>query len=295
MNHLFVSTTFLGRVPSKIEETLGLIQDLDINGIELGSTHQYDKDFLKKLQKTNFKRKLVHNYCPPAKRDLILNIASPEESIRKASVEHVKNCLQFAGKISAELYTLHPGFLADALGTQVTSENYDFQFQSSFNDYETVFQCMTRSLEEILSYASKISVSVALETEGSIKKSEYLLLQRPEEFIRIKEIFGKDLYFNFNLAHSALAGKCFSFDPMDILEILGNQIKAVEISHCNLENDQHLPLQSDSFVFSYLNRLPKVPWILEFRDSSLQELMESIQLIRSHFRDSTQLSCSRGH
>ena len=79
---LFVSTTFLedGR---PLFEALSLCKRLDIEGVELGSNHCFEKDY-SYIQNYEF-RLLTHNYFPIPEDDFVVNIASKNEDIRQRS------------------------------------------------------------------------------------------------------------------------------------------------------------------------------------------------------------------
>ena len=283
---VYVSTTFHGVHSTPIQTVLELLKTLEIDGVELGSTHVYQEDFLQVVLNSGIKNFLVHNYCPPAKNDLVINIASDDDVIRKASVDHIKKCLTFSKEVNSKLYTFHPGFLSDPLGVSSQTQksnslNYDFSFGKATSSYGKAIDRMNRSLEEIVDDALLKGVNIAIETEGSYRKSDILLMQKPEEYMALLKRFGSDIGFNVNLAHTSLAGKVFGFSFKDFLGVIKKQVKAVEVSHCDLIDDQHLPLQEKSYVFPLLKTLPcEVPFILEFRNATIDDLRKSIRLIR---------------
>ena len=119
----FVSTTFI-KDNNSVFKALNLLSKKKIYNIELGSNHVWEKklDF-KNYDRFNF---CVHNYFPVPKKNLVLNLASQSNEIRKKSVSQIKKSILFSKKISANLYTFHPGFLTDPKGANKTKKNYDF-------------------------------------------------------------------------------------------------------------------------------------------------------------------------
>lgn len=279
---VYVSTTFHKVGQTKIEEVLALLKQTSQYGIELGSTHVYDPEFTQKVKNSGHQNYIVHNYCPPAPKDLILNIASPDEGIRNGSIQHIEKCLGFAADVGATLYTFHPGFLSDALSTGNNGKNYDFEFSDERTQYKQAIDLMKGSMEKIIKLSEKYEIPLAIETEGSVRRPDILLMQTPDEYMKFFETFGDAIGINLNLAHTSLAGKVHNFEFSDLYDVIKGHLKAVEISHCDLEDDEHKPLEAGSYVFDLVKYLPEdIPLILEFRSSSIEQIQESIDLLEN--------------
>lgn len=279
---IFVSTTFHEVGQTRIEDVLNLLQQTDQDGIELGSTHIYDEHFLDKVISSGHKNFIVHNYCPPAPQDLILNIASPDKKIRESSLQHIEKCLQFAKEVGASLYTFHPGFLSDALSTGHNEKNYDFEFSEERTNYEIAMNFMHQSMEKIIPMADSYGIPIAIETEGSVRKADVLLMQTPQEYSDFFERYQTKIGINLNLAHTSLAAKVHGFSFDEFYQVVKDHLLAIEISHCDLEDDQHKVLEPGSYVFELVDYLKiNVPLILEFRNSTISQVQDSISMLRS--------------
>ena len=124
MNKLYLSTTFISD-NQKLSRALNLIKrNKLIKNVELGSNHVYEKNF-NYIKKYKFNL-LTHNYFPPCKKELIINIASRNFSVRKKSVETIKHNIKFSKKINSKLYSFHPGFIEDPITKNQNKKNYDF-------------------------------------------------------------------------------------------------------------------------------------------------------------------------
>ena len=74
---LFVSTTFYKQTATNVAEVLRKLKDLDIDGVELGSTHIFRSDMEDVIRKEWNKRIVTHNFFPPAKdKNFVMNISS---------------------------------------------------------------------------------------------------------------------------------------------------------------------------------------------------------------------------
>ena len=282
-NTPYISSTFF-KDNSKLGDVLNFCKKNDILNIELGSNHRYEKNFLTICKKYNLNY-IVHNYFPIPKKSFVVNIASLNDKIRKRSISHVKRSIRFTKSINSDLYTFHPGFMEDPKSSNKSSKNYDFIWSKlKKNNYKNVFKQMIISLKEIASYAKKKSVNIAIETEGSFKKKDLLVMQTPKEFIELfKHFKPKDLGINLNIGHLNLASKAFNFSKKNFVKLLKKYIVAVEISHNNGLEDQHLPIKNNQWYLKLLksNDLKNALKILEFRNASIKQIKKSIKILNN--------------
>ena len=276
----FISTTFHGTAATNLDLVLGKIDGLNIDGIELGSTHLYHPDIASIVNKKWKKDKVTHNFFPPSiNPNFVMNIASDDDYVRHQSIAHATFCIEFAANIGASVYTIHPGFSATAGIGREDEKNYDFSFTKEKIDRGAAFYNMKTSLVALIEIAKKNGIKLAVETEGSLTKPGVLLMEKMEEFDELFSMFSEDLYLNLNLAHTRFASIDHQFNMSDFISRYYEKIVLIEISHNNGEVDQHLPLTDDSYIFNYLPLLPDVPHILEFRNSTVSQINNSINLI----------------
>jgi len=283
MNNIFVSTTF---VPdgSPLRDALELCSGTAIQSIEIGSNHCFEKNY-NYLLDYDFQY-LVHNYFPIPKKSFVLNIASLSDETRAMSISHVKKAITFCNKTGAKLYTFHPGFLTDPNGANSGKENYDFQWDKKElqnSHYKKALNNMYHALDEIIKYADLNHVNIAIETEGSLHNNEHLLMQRPKEYEMLMERYSpEDLGINLNIGHLNLAAKAFDFNRYDFVNLIQKYILAMELSHNNGSEDQHLPLQFDGWYWDIIINpcFENAYKILEFRNTSIDEIKQNINLFK---------------
>lgn len=280
---LFLSTTFYGTSSSDINDVLPLLDEFNIDGIELGSTHIYHSDLEDTIRKTWKKRIVTHNFFPPTKDpSFVMNIASDIEKIRSNSITHAKRCIEFASNIGAEVYTIHPGFMSMPDIRREDKDTYDFNFGSRRIKKSLALSLMLDSLNIIIDTAKKFKIKLAIETEGSLTAPGVLLMETMGEYDKLFERFPRDIYLNLNLAHTRFASKEHKYNMKDFINRYYNKIVLVELSHNKGLIDEHKPLVDDTFIFDYLSCLPDVPYILEFRNANLNQIEQSIALMRAH-------------
>ena len=272
---IYVSTTF-AKDNSKVKNPIDKLLKINVKNIELGSNHCFEKDisYVKKY-KLNY---LVHNYFPVPKKQFVINIASLDKKIRKKSVNHIFKSINFSKSIKAKLYTFHPGFLTDPRGKNKNNINYDFQWDNKKllkKNYHKSWKIMISSLKKIVIYAKKKNVKIAIETEGSMNSPEHLLMQKPNEFLKLMKIFhNNEIGFNLNIGHLNLASKYFKFDKLKLVNLVSPYVVALELSHNYGKNDDHLPLKKKAWYWKIINlkKFKNIPKILEFRNAKIKDI-----------------------
>ena len=282
LKNIFVSTTF-AEDDSKISDVLATCKKENISNVELGSNHIYEKNFKKIIQQYNF-RFLVHNYFPIPRKSFVVNIASLNKQIRTKSIQHVKKAINFCKVTNSKLYTVHPGFLTDPITASRTKNNYDFIWNNNNlnKNYNLAFNNMLSSLKKIVHFAKNKKVRVAIETEGSFKKKNLLLMQKPNEYKELFKYFKpNDLGINLNIGHLNLASRAFKFSKFEFVKKLKQYILAIELSHNNGIEDQHLPLKRNEWYWKIINDpdFSKVYKILEFRNTSIENIKNVLKLL----------------
>lgn len=283
MTNLSVSTTFIpdGR---PLQEAIELCGGAGVQSIEIGSNHCCEDDY-NYLFNFNFQY-LIHNYFPIPKKSFVLNIASFDDEIRAMSIKHIKRAIDFCEKINANLYTFHPGFLTDPKGSNKSNGNFDFQWdenQLSQMNYSKAKKLMYSALDVVVDYAKSKKINIAIETEGSLNKKDHLLMQQPFEYEEFMEKYhASDIGINLNIGHLNLAANAFNFNRFEFVDLIQNYIVAMELSHNNGVEDQHLPLVEDSWYWDIIldPRFITVHKILEFRNTPISEIVKNIQMIQ---------------
>jgi len=282
---LFVSTTFLPD-STPLFEALLQCKQAEIKAVEIGSNHCYENSY-DYLSDFRFEF-LVHNYFPIPKDSFVLNIASLDERIRERSIQHIKKAIDFCCQIDAKLYTFHPGFLTDPRGSNTKNDNYDFQWDETKlqnSNYQKAKRILYLGLDEVVKYAQSRNLAIAIETEGSLKKRDHLLMQRPEEYEDLMKNYTKgELGINLNIGHLNLAANAFLFDRLNFIDLIQDQIVAMELSHNNGQEDQHLPIRNDCWYFDLIHdlRFKDAYKILEFRNTPINRIKKNIELIKDY-------------
>ena len=281
MSQISLSTTFLAD-QSTLRQALDFCENSMITSIEIGSNHSYESDY-SYVKNYSFEY-LVHNYFPVPKESFVVNIASLDDNIHQRSIKHIKSSIDFCYKINSKLYTFHPGFLTDPKGSNKSYQNYDFRWNNDYlkkANYQMAWERMVVAFQEIIPYAREKQVSIAFETEGSVHKKDHLMLQYPKEYEQFFKLFTSDeIGINLNIGHLILAANAFDFSYHTFVDLIAEYVVAMELSHNDGVEDQHLPLQPDGWYWPLIldKRFENIYKILEFRNTSILTIKETLLL-----------------
>ena len=285
MSNPSVSTTFIAD-GGPLHKALKQCSEAGITSVEIGSNHCYEGsyDYLNeyKLQY------LVHNYFPIPQQSFVLNIASIDDSIRSLSIQHIKSAIDFCAQIEAKLYTFHPGFSTDPKGPNLSNDNFDFhwdQNQLTNANHTKAKSLMYQALDEVIEYANSKAVKIAIETEGSLKKKDHLLMQNPKEYEEFIDRYNPvDIGINLNIGHLNLSANAFDFDRIAFVDLVQDHIVAMELSHNDGEEDQHQPLQSGEWYWEIIHdsRFEDAFKILEFRNTTISAIVANLKIFEEY-------------
>ena len=90
-----------------------------------------------------------------------------------------------------------------------------------------------------------------------------------------------DIGINLNIGHLNLASKAFNFDKKYFIDLIEDYIVAMELSHNEGHEDDHLPLKEGEWYWDTITnkKFCDVLKILECRNTSVNQIAENIKLI----------------
>ena len=91
-----------------------------------------------------------------------------------------------------------------------------------------------------------------------------------------------DIGLNLNIGHLYLSANAFNYNWKDLVDSISRYVFAMELSHNDGFEDQHLPLISEGWYWDLINdlRFKNIHKILEFRNTSIKDILNNIKLIR---------------
>ncbi|MDI6639684.1 MAG: sugar phosphate isomerase/epimerase family protein [Methanocellales archaeon] len=147
-----------------------------------------------------------------------LNIASLNPGIRSETVRQLREAIEVASDLNAEVLVVHPGFVA--------SRKYPRSMAHAI---------MVDTLIDIADYAGGADVVIGLENIAD--KPKALAVHATELVRTVADVGSKNLRVTFDVAHANTIGTPL----IDFVDTLGKLIKHVHVSD-NKGFDDHLPI-----------------------------------------------------
>ena len=108
-------------------------------------------------------------------------------------------------------------------------------------------------------------------------------MQTPQEYKKLFKYFSpQDLGINLNIGHLNLAARGFKFSKNNFVNLLKPYVVALELSHNNGIEDQHLPLKKNKWYWKIINDpyFSNVYKILEFRNTDIKKIKRVISFFK---------------
>ena len=225
---------------------------------------------------------VVHNYFPPPKKPFVLNLASLNENIYQASVNHIKQSIKLASFIKSPFYSFHAGFLIDP---KVQELGKTIKVNNLF-DRDKSLKRFIHSIKFLSKYASKYKIKLLVEnnviTKGNLSKFESnpLLMTDIKSTREIVENFDENLLFLVDVAHLKVSANTLNFDSREYLEIFKDKIGGYHLSDNNGLVDSNKEISKFSWFWPHL-RNDLNYYTLEVYDQNPKVLFSQLELAQN--------------
>lgn len=276
----------------RIESSVRTLAEAGLTTIELsGGTSFYEglADALVALKKEFALSYLLHNYFPPPQDDFVLNIASPELSIRDRSMELAKNAIKLAKYLGVDRYALHAGYAITYRPPEAgRGDGHTFQADmDSLVDRERARDTMMESYSELSSFGVECGVVVGLENLFPTKDApEGSLMCTPDEILSFLDSNnGEDARLLLDLGHIQVASTFYGFDRDAFINKAADcnqdRLLGLHLSGNDGSFDQHHALTKDCWQLRAAARfdLSCIPVTIECRELSIEELQGQYAMV----------------
>ena len=213
-----IGISTLALYPEKLENILGRLEELNVDFCEIINEYPYHQVKSDELDSFNIKTTI---HAPLSD----INLASPNQAIRKASIQQMKRSMDLALSLDAEVVVVHPG--------QMPILGRDLE--------EAVLRYNRESLAECAVYAADCGVNMCVE---NMPRIDGLLFQDLDELDRLVKDIGAQITLDVGHAHN-------NFIPTkDMLK--SSRVKHVHLSDNDGTFDQHHALGSADIDFKSL-------------------------------------------
>jgi sugar phosphate isomerase/epimerase len=278
---IYASTACLSG-PQPIMERIAAYRAAGLAALELGANITLVPGDLERVQLLGGDL-LVHNYFPPPAKDFVLNLASQNADTLRQSLEMVKAALQLSSRFKAPFYSVHGGFITDAISFDGVS--FVFPMPQGAEEAGLARQRFTRVIAGLLPEAEHYGVTLLVENNVCAPQHRgKLILQEAWEF---EELFtalpSPHLGMLLDTGHLNVTATTLVFDRLDFVRRVAPFVRAVHFHDNNGSADQHRPPQPGSWTLDVLRMEPfkRLPIIIEARFEALTELVDYAGFLQS--------------
>ncbi len=282
MSRLYVSTACLSPTEDLLVR-LAAYEARGLHAVELGAGVSIDSQETLRPKnlpalKAGARRFLIHNYFPPPRESFILNLSSPDEAIRRRSMDFVLAALDLAACLDAPYYSVHAGFVVDPVEMGPTS--FRFPPLPSPDEPRRAMERFVATIGPALAHAEEVGVGLLV--ENNVCPADLrgkLLLQTPEEFHELLDACpSESLGVLLDTGHLKVAARTFGFECADFVDALGPYVKVVHIHDNDGLVDTHGPIGPGSWAARILGTPPlaDVPVVVEARFDGMDSLLAHV-------------------
>lgn len=245
-----IGVSTLALFPMSLEEILNYLESIKVEYCEIIREYPYD----------SVDSDLVNSYSLKTSVHAPLsdmNLASLNESIRKASVEEIKNSMDLASKIDASIVVVHPGQMA-FLARKFEQKG----IQNSLN-----------SLKECSEYADELGIKMCVE---NMPDMEGLLFKDINDLNELVQKIGVSMTLDVGHAHN------MGYSVQEMLECCN--MGHIHLSDNDGSFDNHDAIGSENIDFkSLFDGLKKIKYngILTIEVKEQNEILDSINYIKN--------------
>jgi sugar phosphate isomerase/epimerase len=280
MSRVFASTACL-RGSEPLTDRVERYLSAGIGAIELGAGVTVDRP--PKELKSRPASFLVHNYFPPPTEPFVLNLSSPNDSIRGRSLALSFDAMHLCEQLDAPFYSVHGGFITDP--NEFVSDTFAFPAPSSPNARRAAMKRYIESIRELLDRTSHLSVRLLVENNVcySIHVGKLLFSSASDFEMLFTEVNDPRLGILLDTGHLNVSSRTLGFSRSDFVRALGPRIGALHLHDNDGLADQHRHPDSDSWTFGVLDSLSthRPVTILEAKFSDLNELASAYERVTS--------------
>lgn len=278
---IYASTACLGA--PELWAALNAYERAGIDAVELGNCTLDTLDGLEARLVEQDASYVVHNYFPPPRDPFVLNLASPDEDVRRRSLEHVTAALDLAAAVGSSIYSVHAGFVCDPVGT--AGGRFEIPTPSSPDATPAALDRFTASIESALSHAALRQVRLLVENNVCVPEHRgKLLLQSADELETFLARFDSpSLGLLLDTGHLTVTATTLGFDADDFVDRVTPWIGAFHVHDNDGLADRHLPVAADGWTASVLRRpeLAGLPVTVEARFETPEAVASQVRALRS--------------
>tara|TARA_E500000178_G_scaffold344797_1_gene393612 strand:+ start:122 stop:979 length:858 start_codon:yes stop_codon:yes gene_type:complete len=265
----------------RTEEAVNILIKSGVKNIELSGT-MYSPNNVDILTKNFEKIKFqVHNYFPPPKDPIVLNLASLNEDVYKKTYNHILTALKTCKKLGSDFYSFHAGFLCDLkvseLGKRVEKKNLQNRDES--------MELFINRVNEISKIAKDYNINLMI--ENNVLSKNNLVNFDGNPFLMCDSIECENIINNtpdnvkllVDVAHLKVSAESLNFEKEKFLNDCDKLIGGYHLSDNNGLSDTNEKFDENAWFWSHLKK-NKNYYSIEVYNLSIEEIISLYKLTK---------------
>ena len=242
----------------RIADQVIALSKVGFKNIELTGGTDYYPDYVKDLKrlKNDFNLNYrLHNYFPPPEHHFVFNLASLDEEVSEASIEHAKRSISLSRELDSYKIGFHAGFFihiaSNELGTDIPTRELYNESEATDNFVENL-----NYLEQFAGDDFKIYIEnnvVSTRNKKRYPDRNPSMLTSFKDFINLKEKV--DFNFLLDVAHLKVSSNSLDLDFYQEFNSLITNTDYVHLSDNDSVEDQNKLLEEDSDVLALVKEI----------------------------------------
>lgn len=281
MSRVYVSTACLAG-GSDVFQVLDAYAAAGLKNVELGATLSYRDGLEPGLFKRYGFNFIIHNYFPPPRERVVVNLASQDADVLRRSRQQCKASVDFCRALDVDFFSVHAGFRIEP------DDNFNFDLSGPVAPYEPSFDTFVASVKEIDAYAQAKGVRIAIENHGmperDLSRGRNLAYMMCEawEFERLwSAVPSANVGMLLDLGHLQVAAGSLGFDKEDFIDRVKGKVFSLHVHENNGRVDEHKEVGEGSWCFDVLGRgfFPGAKVVTESRGLSVERIVEQVRIL----------------
>ena len=281
VSRVYVSTACLAG-GSDVFRVLDAYAAAGLKNVELGATLSYRDGLAPGLFKRYSFNFIIHNYFPPPREKVVVNLASQDADVLRRSRQQIKRSIDFCHALGVDFFSVHAGFRIEP------DDNFRFDLNGPVAPYEPSFETFVASVKEIDAYAQARGIRIAIENHGMPERDlsrgrnlAYMLCEA-WEFERLwSAVPSANVGMLLDLGHLKVAAQSLGFDKEDFIDRVKGKVFSFHAHDNNGIADEHEAVGEGSWCLDVLGRgcFSGAKVVTESRGLSVKQIAEQVRLL----------------
>lgn len=264
-------------------ETSILYLKNNIKNIELSGgiySSKFSKE-IKKLKKISNLR--LHNYFPPPKKPIVLNLCSVKKENIKKTISHIKKGIVLAKKTNSKYFSFHAGFRFDPDISQLGKK----MSKQKLLDKQTAYEIFKTRVLYLNKFAKQNNIQLLIEnnviSQKNIKvfKKNPFLLTNPMEIKKFFTNLDPNIGLLLDVAHLKVSSKSERFNLKKAYFDIYPYVKAIHLSDNNGKEDSNSLIKNNSWFLKILKKNLDY-YSIEVYVNDIKKLKNQIELVKKY-------------